>query len=47
MVKQITKHVGLYARVSPIMAALLLNFPIFKISGAMPTDSEVHMVVRG
>ena len=47
MVKQTAKHLELYARASPMGAALPHNFPHFKISNNMPTDSEMQMVVRG
>jgi hypothetical protein len=47
MVKQMAKHVELYARVPPMGAALPFNFPHFEISDNMPTDSEMQMVVRG
>jgi hypothetical protein len=47
MVKQTAKCMELYARVSPMGAALPFNLLHFKISNDMPTDSEVQLVVRG
>jgi hypothetical protein len=47
MVKQTVKHVELYTRALPMGEALLFNFPHFKISDDMPTDSELCKVVGG
>ncbi len=45
--KQTAKRVNLHERAAPMGAPLPFNFPFFEISGNMPTDSEVRMVVRG
>ncbi len=47
MVKQMAEHMELYARSPPTGVALPYNFPHFKISDDMPTDSEMRTVVRG
>jgi hypothetical protein len=47
MVRQTAEKVELYARAPPMGEALPFNFPHFKISDDMPTDSEVRTVVRG
>jgi hypothetical protein len=47
MIKQTDKHMGLYVRALPMGAALPHNLPHFKISNNMPTDLEMHPVVRG
>jgi hypothetical protein len=47
MVRQTDERVELYAIAPPMGAALPHNFPHFKISDDMPTDSELHTVVRG
>ena len=47
MSKQTAKRVNLYERAAPMGAPLPFNFPFFKISNDMPTDLEVHAVVRG
>jgi hypothetical protein len=47
MSKQMAKRVNLYERAAPMGAPLPFNFPFFEISGNMPTDSEVRMVVWG
>ncbi len=47
MVRQTAKRVELYARAPPMGEALPFNFPHFKISDNMPTDSEIRKVVGG
>ncbi len=47
MVKQTAKRMDLYVRAPPVGAALPYNFPHFKISNNMPTDSEMLTAVRG
>jgi hypothetical protein len=47
MVRQTAEHVELYARAPPMGEALPFNFPHFKISDDMPTDSEIQKVVGG
>ena len=47
MVRQTAEHVELYARAPPMGEALPFNFPHFKISNNMPTDSEIRKVVGG
>jgi hypothetical protein len=46
MVKQMAECVELYVRAPPMGMALPYNFLHFKISNDMPTDSEMHTVVR-
>ncbi len=41
MVRQTAEHVELYARAPPMGEALPFNFPHFKISDDMATDSEI------
>ncbi len=47
MVRQMAERVELYARAPPMGEAPLFNFPHFKISDNMPTDSEIQKVVGG
>jgi hypothetical protein len=47
MFKQTAEHMELYVRAPPMGAALPHNFPHFKISNNMATDSEMRTVVRG
>ncbi len=47
MVKQTAERVELYARAPPMGEAFLFNFPHFKISNDMPTDSELRKLVGG
>jgi hypothetical protein len=47
MVRQTAERVELYARAPPMGEALPFNFPHFKISDDMPTDSEIQKVVGG
>ncbi len=47
MVRQMAKCVELYSRAPPMGKALPFNFPHFKISDDMPTDSEIQKVVGG
>ncbi len=47
MVRQMAKHVELYARAPPMGEALPFNFPHFEISNDMPKDSEIQKVVGG
>ncbi len=47
MVRQMAERVDLYARAPPMGEALPFNFPHFKISNNMPTDSELRKVVGG
>ncbi len=46
MVKQMAKCMELHARAPPMGAALPHNFPHFEVSDDMPTDSELHTMVR-
>ena len=41
MVKQMAERVELYMRAPPMGEAQPFNFPHFKISDNMPTDSEL------
>jgi hypothetical protein len=47
MSKPMAKRVNLYEKAAPMGGPLPFNFPFFKISDNMPTDSEVRTVVRG
>ncbi len=47
MVKQTAKQVELYAKVTPMGAPLLFNFHYFAVPDGVPTNNEVHKVVRG
>jgi hypothetical protein len=47
MAKQTAKRVELYAKVPPMGAPLLFNFPYFKAPDGVPTDDKVCKVVRG
>jgi hypothetical protein len=47
MVRQMAKHVELYARAPPMGEALPFNFLHFEIFDIMPTDSEIQKVVGG
>ena len=46
MDNQMAKRVELYERATPMGAPLPFNSPFFEISNNMPTDLEVHTVVR-
>jgi hypothetical protein len=45
--KQTAKPVELYAKVPPMGAPLLFNFPYFKVPDGLPNDDKVCKVVRG
>ncbi len=47
MAKQMAKQVELYAKVAPMGAPLLFNFPYFKVPDGLPTNDKVRKVVRG
>ena len=47
MVKQMAERVALYARTPPLGPPLPYNFPSFVIPDGLPSNSEVHKVVRG
>jgi hypothetical protein len=47
MVRQMAKHVEMYARAPPMGEALPFSFPHFEICNDMPTDSEIRKVVGG